>query len=54
MEEEELEQLQQLDIITSQAMGEIMELLNSFVLEPKPNGKVTLCLDLARLNLTLI
>ena len=44
----ELEGLQQQDIITTTA-----EWFNSFVLVPNPNGKVRVCLDLARLNQAL-
>ena len=49
-----IEKLQRQDIITALAMDEKMEWCNSFVLVPKANGKVRLCLDQARLNLVLI
>ena len=42
---EELEQLQKMDIITPLAVDEMVEWCNSFVLVPKANGKVWLCLD---------
>ena len=51
---EELERLQQLDIITPLGIDETPEWCNSFVLIPRPNGKVKLCLDPARLNQALI
>ena len=51
---EEVEWLQQEDIITPQGMDETVEWCNSFVLVPKFNGKVRLCLDPAGLNQTLI
>ena len=51
---EELECLQKRDIITPLGVDEIVELCNSFVLEPKANSKVRLCLDLAQLNQALI
>ena len=35
-------------------VDEMAEWYNSFVLVPKPSGKVQLCLDLARLNQALI
>ena len=41
-----------MDIITP--LGVVVEWCNSFVLVPKANGKVRLCLDLARLNQALI
>ena len=50
----ELEYLQRLDIITPLGVDEWMKWCNSFVLVPKANGKVRLCLDLARLNQALI
>ena len=43
-----------MDIITPPGVDEMMEWCNSFVLVPKANGKVRLCLDLARLNQALI
>ena len=51
---DELDQLQKLDIITSLGIDETVEWCNSFVLVPKANGKVRLCLDPARLNQALI
>ena len=51
---EELEWLQQQDIITLLGIDETAEWCNSFVLMPKPNGKVSLCLYSARLNQALI
>ena len=47
---EEVEQLPQKDIITLLGMDERVEWFNSFVLIPKHNGKVRLCLYLVRLN----
>ena len=47
---EELEWLKQKDIIKPLGMGETAEWCNIFVLVPKPNGKVRLCLDPARLK----
>ena len=43
-----------MDIITPLGIDETMEWCNSFVLVPKANGKVRLCLDPARLNQALI
>ena len=51
---EELEQLQQQDIIIPLGTDVTLEWCNSFVLVPKPNGKVRLWLDLARLDEALI
>ena len=51
---EELERLQQQDIITPLGIDETGEWCKSFVLIPKPNGKVRICLDPARLNKVLI
>ena len=51
---EELRCLQEMDIITLLGIDETVEWCNSFVLVPKTNGKVRLCLDPARLNQTLI
>ena len=51
---EELEHLQKMDIITPLGVDEMVEWCNSFVLVPKANSKVRLCLDLARLNQALI
>ena len=48
---EELKHLQRLDI---RGVDEMAECCNSFVLVLKANGKVRLCLDLARLNQALI
>ena len=42
---EELDQLQKMDIITPLGVNETAEWCNSFVLVPKANGKVRLCLD---------
>ena len=50
----ELEHLQKMDIITPLRVDESAEWCNSFVLVPKANGKVRLCLDLVRLNQVLI
>ena len=47
---EEMERLQQQDIITSLGIDKIAEWCNSFILIPKPSGKVWLCLDPGRLN----
>ena len=47
---EELEKIQKQDIIVPLCMDETAEWCNSFVLVPKANGKVRLCLDPARLN----
>ena len=51
---EELEQLQKMDIITPLGVDEMAEWCNSFVLAPKANSKVQLCLDPAWLNQALI
>ena len=51
---EELEILHEEDIITPLAVEETVEWCNSFVLVPKPSGKVRLCLDPAKLNQALI
>ena len=42
---EELECLQKMDIITPLGVDEMAEWCNRFVLVPKANGKVRLCLD---------
>ena len=42
---EELEHLQKMDIITPLEVDETAEWCNSFVLVPKANSKVRLCLD---------
>ena len=51
---EELEHLQSMDIISPLGVDESVEWCNSFVLVPKANGKVRLCLDPTRLNQALI
>ena len=51
--QDELERLQQ-DIIAPLGVNETSEWCNSFVLVPKANGKVRLCLDPAQLNQVLI
>ena len=51
---EELEHLQKMDIITPLGVDEMAEWFNSFVLVPKANGKIRLCIDLAQLNQALI
>ena len=51
---EELQLLQELDIILLLGVDETSEWCNSFVLVPKANGKVWLCLDPAQLNQALI
>ena len=51
---EELQQLQELDIIVPLGVDETAEWCNSFVLVPKANGKVWLCLDPVQLNQALI
>ena len=51
---EELERLQEQDIITSLGIDELVEWCNSFILEPKPDGEVKLCLDPAMLYQALI
>ena len=50
----ELEQLQKMDIITPLGIDKMAEWCNSFVLVPKANGKVQLCLDPAQLCQVLI
>ena len=42
---EELEHLQKMDVITPLGVDEMAKWCNSFVLVPKANGKVRLCLD---------
>ena len=42
---EELQHLQELDIIVPLGVDKMAEWCNSFVLVPKANGKVQLCLD---------
>ena len=51
---DELERLQQQDIIAPLGVNEILRWCNSFVLVPKANGKVRLCLDPVWLNQALI
>ena len=51
---EEFDWLQKTDIITPLWVDKTVEWCNSFVLVPKVNGKVRLCLDPARLNQELI
>ena len=43
-----------MDIITLLGVDEATEWCNSFVLAPKANGKVRLCLDPAQLNQVFI
>ena len=50
----ELECLQKMDIITPLGVDKTAEWCNSFVLVPKANGKVRLCLDPVQLNPALI
>ena len=47
---EELEMLQRQQIIVPLGVDETSKWYNTFILVPKANGKVRLCLDLARLN----
>ena len=51
---EELEWLQEQDIIAPLGVDEMAEWCNSFVVVPKANGKVQLCLDPVQLNQALI
>ena len=51
---DELDCLQNLDLITPLGVDKMLEWCNSFVLVPKANGKVRLCLDPVRLNQALI
>ena len=51
---EKLERLQQQEIITLLDIDETVERCNSLIFILKPNGKVRLCLDPARLNQALI
>ena len=51
---EELECLQKMDIIIPLGVDETLDWYNSFVLVPKANGKVRLCLDPVQLNQALI
>ena len=50
----ESDQLQKMDIFTPLGVDKTAEWCNSFVLVPKANCKVRLCLDLVRLNQMLI
>ena len=43
-----------MDIITLLGVDELVDWCNSFVLVPKANGKVWLCLDPVQLNQALI
>ena len=51
---QELERLQKYQIIVLLVIEEASEWCNSFILVPKANGKVWLCLDLARLKKAMI
>ena len=51
---EELQCLQELDIITPLGVDEMAEQCDTFVLVPKANGKVWLCLNPVQLNQALI
>ena len=51
---EELQQVQELDIIMPLGVDKTAERCNRFVLVPKANGKVQLCLDPVQLNQALI
>ena len=51
---DDLDWLQKLDIITPLGVDETVEWCNSFVLVPKANGKVRLCLDPVWLNQALM
>ena len=51
---DELDWLQKLYIFTPLGVDEMAEWYNSFVLVPKANGEVRLCLDPVRLNQVLI
>ena len=51
---EELEHLKEFDIIVPPGVDKMAEWCNSFVLVPKANGKVQLCLDPTQLNQALI
>ena len=51
---EELKQLQELDIIAPLGVDKMAEWCNSFVVVPKANGEVQLCLDPVQLNQALI
>ena len=51
---EELNWLQKMDIITPLGVDKTVEWCNSYVLVPKGNGKVRLCLDPVRLKQALI
>ena len=51
---EELDQLQKMDTITPLGVNVTVEWCNSFVLVPKANGMVRLCLEPVRLNQAFI
>ena len=51
---EELQHLQELNIIAPLGVDKMVEWCNSFVLVPKANSKVQLCLDPVQLNQALI
>ena len=51
---EEVKWLQELDIIAPLGVDEMAEWCNSFVMVPKANGRVWLCLDPVQLNQALI
>ena len=51
---EEVEWLQYLDITTPLGIDKTVEWCKSFILVPKPNGKIRLSLDPARLNQALL
>ena len=52
--EEKLKRLQKQDIVASLGVDESAKWCNSFVLVPKANGRVKVCLDPSLLNQTLI
>ena len=52
--QDKLDWLHKMDIITPLGVDEIAEWCNSFVLVPKANGKVRLCLDPTQLIQALI
>ena len=52
--QEGLDQLQKMDTITPLGVDKTVEWCNRFVLVPKANDKVRLCLDPVRLNQALI
>ena len=49
-----MDRLQKQQITVPLSVDETLEWCISFVLDPKPNGKVQFCLDLATLNKVLI